>query len=70
MIGFQSVARRLLYRLKADHLVLDWRKQQVRARVRQAIRKDLDESPAVFTTPAYEQSVTAVCAHVYESYRS
>ena len=66
----KAVARHLLARLKTNHLVLDWRKkQQARARVRQAIRKDLDELPDVFTTPVYEQSVTAVYAHIYESYR-
>ncbi|MGY2892843.1 type I restriction endonuclease subunit R [Deinococcus sp. UYEF24] len=66
----KAVARGLLASLKADRLVLDWRKkQQARARVRQAIRQGLDGLPEAFSKPGYDQAVTAVYAHVYESYK-
>jgi len=66
----KTVARGLLGTLKSDRLVLDWRKkQQARARVRQAIRRELDHLPNTFPQPDYEQAVTNVYAHVYESYR-
>ena len=66
----KTVARGLLTRLKSNGLVLDWRKkQQARARVRQAIRQGLDDLPEGFAQPNYDQAVNAVYAHVYESYR-
>jgi type I restriction enzyme, R subunit len=67
----KALARQLLTRLKADLLVLDWRKkQQTRARVRQAIRQSLDDLPETATPQQYDGAVTAVYAHIYEAYRS
>ena len=66
----KTVARGLLTRLKSNGLVLDWRKkQQARARVRQAIRQGLDDLPEGFAQPSYDQAVNTVYAHVYESYK-
>ncbi|WP_234009060.1 type I restriction endonuclease subunit R [Deinococcus sp. NW-56] len=67
----KAVARGLLAKLKANCLVLDWRKkQQARALVRQAIRQELDALPEQYNQTEYDAAVTAVYAHVYEAYRS
>ncbi len=67
----KAVARSLLAKLKADRLVLDWRKkQQTRAMVRQAIRHELDALPEQYDQQEFDAAVTAVYAHVYEAYRS
>lgn len=65
----KGVARGLLETLKAEKLVLDWRKrQQSRAAVRMAIREKLDRLPEVFSKDLYDQKCAAVYQHVYDSY--
>ncbi len=63
-------ARELLDTLKAEKLVLDWRKQQrTRAAVRVAIEKTLDKQlPPAYDANLYEQKCDLVYTHVYEKY--
>jgi len=63
-------ARQLLATLKAEKLVLDWRKrQQARAEVRVTIEKVLDLGlPRIYTPELFEQKTTAMFQHVYDSY--
>jgi len=65
----KKVARDLLDALKAERLVLDWRKkQQTRAAVQICIEQMLDKLPSRYDKPLYEQKCSAVFQHVYESY--
>jgi len=65
----KKVAKELLVTLKAERLVLDWRKrQQTRARVRQAIEITLDKLPDCYTKGLYERKCEAVYQHVYDAY--
>ncbi len=66
----KATARQLLATLKAEKLVLDWRKrQQARAEVRVTIEKVLDHGlPRIYTPELFEQKTTAVFQHVYDSY--
>jgi type I restriction enzyme R subunit len=65
----KRVAKALLTKLKAEKLVLDWRKQQTtRARVFTTIADVLDELPRAFTKELYEQKCEVVYQHFYESY--
>jgi type I restriction enzyme R subunit len=65
----KSVARELLDTLKAERLVLDWRKkQQTRAGVQLVIEQVLDKLPAVYTPDLYQTKCSAVYQHVYDSY--
>lgn len=65
----KAVARELLDTLKAERLVLDWRKrQQSRAAVQQQIEIILDKLPNVYDKPIYEQKCQVVYQHVYDSY--
>ncbi len=66
----KSTARELLPTLKAEKLVLDWRKrQQARADVRVTIEKLLDQGlPRAYTPELFEQKTTAVFQHVYDAY--
>ncbi|MBE0429549.1 MAG: type I restriction endonuclease subunit R [Thermoleophilia bacterium] len=65
----KAVAGELLEILKAEKLVLDWRKrQQSRAAVRLAIEEGLDQLPKPFDRRLYEQKCSAVYQHVYDSY--
>ena len=65
----KKVARDLLTTLKAEKLVLDWRKkQQARAMVRLTIEKMLDYLPPVYTRELYQLKCEAVYQHVYDSY--
>ena len=66
----KATARQLLATLKAEKLVLDWRKrQQARAEVRVTIEKLLDHGlPKVYTPELFEQKTTAVFQHVYDAY--
>jgi len=51
-------------------LVLDWRKkQQARARVRQAVEVALEGLPESVTGAAWLEACDAVYAHVFEAYR-
>jgi type I restriction enzyme R subunit len=63
----KKVARTLLDRLNAV-LVLDWRKRNdSRARVREAIEATLDALPESYTRELFQQKVRAVFEHTYES---
>ena len=66
----KATAKALLTTLKAEKLVLDWRKrQQARAEVRVTIEKLLDQGlPRAYTPELYEQKTTAVFQHVYDAY--
>jgi type I restriction enzyme R subunit len=60
----------LLITLKAEKLVLDWRKrQQARAEVRVTIERVLDSGlPGVYSPELFEVKAGAVYQHVYEAY--
>ena len=63
------ISRDLLNKLKAEKLVLDWRKrQQTRAAVRVTIETLLDEELPSALTPVFEQKTSAVFQHVCEAY--
>jgi type I restriction enzyme R subunit len=65
----KRVAKDLLHALKAEKLVLDWRKrQQARAAVKLAIEEALDHLPPAYTPALYRQKCEAVYLHVYDSY--
>jgi type I restriction-modification system DNA methylase subunit len=63
-------ARHPLDTLKAEKLVLDWRKQQrTRAAVRVTIETLLDENlPPAYETTLYNEKCERVYNHVYEKY--
>jgi type I restriction enzyme, R subunit len=63
------VARELLDTLKAERLVLDWRKrQQTRAGVQVVIRDVLAKLPGVYDDDLYAKKRKIVYQHVYDSY--
>jgi type I restriction enzyme R subunit len=65
----KAVARELLDTLKAERLVLDWRKrQQTRAQVQLTIETILDRLPQAYTPDLYQQKCGLVYQHVYDSY--
>jgi type I restriction enzyme R subunit len=65
----KKVARELLDTLKAERLVLDWRKrQQTRAGVQLTIEQVLDKLPSVYTPDLYQSKCSAVYQHVFDSY--
>jgi type I restriction enzyme R subunit len=65
----KKVARDMLQTLKAEKLVLDWRKrQQSRAAVRLCIEEWLDKLPPAYTPAIYQAKCEAVYQHVYDSY--
>jgi len=65
----KEVAKELLDTLKAERLLLDWRKrQETRARVQLTIEKTLDHLPGNYSTDLYKQKCTQVYHHVYEAY--
>ncbi len=65
----KKVAKKLLDTLKAECLVLDWRKQQMtRAKVETAIRDVLDHLPPAYQKDIYENKCEVVFEHVYEAY--
>jgi len=66
----KKAARDLLATLKAEKLVLDWRKRQAaRAAVRHHIEVFLDSSlPDRYTREIYTHKCEAVYQHVYDSY--
>lgn len=65
----KKVARDLLDTLKAEKLVLDWRKrQESRASVRLAIEEILDHLPDRYTTDLYRTKCEAIYQHIYDSY--
>jgi type I restriction enzyme R subunit len=64
----KKVAKAMLQSLKAEKLVLDWRKrQQSRAIVRLCINEFLDKLPQVYTTELYQAKCEAIYQHVYDS---
>lgn len=65
----KQVAKELLETLKAERIVLDWRKQQkTRAAVRVAIFDALERLPEPYTKDLYDQKCEVVYQHVYEAY--
>jgi len=65
----KAVAQELLDTLKAERLVLDWRKkQQTRAGVELTIQQVLDKLPEAYSTEIYQQKCGLVYQHVYDSY--
>ncbi len=66
----KRVAQELLQTLKAERLVLDWRKQQqARAAVKLAIEDALDRGlPTAYSPDIFKQKCEAVYLHVYDSY--
>ena len=65
----KEVARQLLETLKAERLVLDWRKrQQTRAGVQVTIRDTLYELPDAYSEELFHQKCQLVYQHVYDSY--
>ena len=65
----KAVAHELLDTLKAERLVLDWRKhQQNRAAVQVTIRDILDKLPQAYNDDLYQQKRQVVYQHVYNSY--
>jgi type I restriction enzyme R subunit len=65
----KTVAKELLDTLKAERLVLDWRKrQQARAAVQLTIEQMLDKLPEAFTPELYQVKCDVVYQHVYDSY--
>ena len=65
----KTIAQSLLTKLKAEMLVLDWRKkQQARAAVKLTIEQILEQLPETYTQEIYSQKCGLVYQHVYESY--
>jgi type I restriction enzyme R subunit len=65
----KEVARELLATLKAERLVLDWRKrQQARAAVQLQIATTLDKLPETYDKPLFDHKCQVVYQHVYDSY--
>src|SRR5208337_1182960 len=65
----KQVAQELLDTLKAERLVLDWRKkQQTRAAVQLAIEQVLDKLPQAYAPAKYQEKCGLVYQHVYDSY--
>lgn len=65
----KAVAKDMLQTLKANRLVLDWRKrQQTRAAVRLCIEEYLDKLPRAYTPEVYRAKCEAVYQHVYDAY--
>ena len=66
---FKKVAKELLDTLKAERLVLDWRKgQKTRAAIRVAIFDALEQLPELYINQLYDQRYELVYQHVYEMY--
>jgi type I restriction enzyme R subunit len=65
----KQVAQELLTTLKAEKLVLDWRKrQQTRAAVQVTIATILDRLPEAYDPELYRQKCGVVYQHVYDAY--
>ena len=63
------LAKDLLEKLKAEKLVIDWRKfSRRRAAVKSTIYDTLDNLPDAFSDDLYEEKCSVVYNHVYESY--
>jgi type I restriction enzyme R subunit len=65
----KQVARELLDTLKAERLVLDWRKrQQSRAAVQLTVEQILDKLPGSYPTELYMQKCELIYQHIYDAY--
>lgn len=66
----RKVAKELLATLKAEKLVLDWRKkQQAVAAVKKEIEDELDKGlPESYDITIYEEKCNIVFQHIYDSY--
>ncbi|AKB82790.1 Type I restriction-modification system, restriction subunit R [Methanosarcina barkeri 3] len=66
----KKVTKELLSKLKAEKLVLDWRKkQQAMAAVKKEIEDELDKGlPESYNPKAYEEKCDIVFQHIYDSY--
>lgn len=66
----KNATKKLLETLKAEKLVLDWRKHaQSRAQVKLAIQQILDpELPDTYTVELFDQKCEAIYQHIYDSY--
>ena len=65
----KKIAKDLLDTLKAERLVLDWRKkQQARAAVHLEIERVLDRLPEAYTPDLYREKCEVVYQHIYDSY--
>ena len=69
-VQVRKVAKKLLDTLKAEKLVLDWRKkQQAIAAVKKEIEEELDRGlPESYDTKTYEEKCNTVFQHIYDSY--
>lgn len=67
----KKAAKALLAKLKAEKLVLDWRKQQTtRAMVFTTIKDILDQNlPRAYSKEVYEKKCDTVYQHFYEAYK-
>ena len=65
----KRLAQQLLDTLKAERLVLEWRRrQQTRAAVLVAIQEVLENLPQKYSNDEYNVKCEAVYQHVYDSY--
>jgi type I restriction enzyme R subunit len=65
----KKVAKELLAQLKANKLVLDWRKKpQATALVRKTIRDALNQLPAPYTGDIKKAKADLTYCHIYDSY--
>lgn len=65
----KDLSKELLSKLKADKLVIDWRKKARRkAGVRACIQDVLDALPDTYSDDLYDKKCGQVFEHVYESY--
>jgi len=65
----RTIARDLLHTLKAERLVLDWRKkQQAKAAVQVEIEKVLTRLPEAYSDDLYHEKCAVVYQHIYDSY--
>lgn len=65
----KAIAHELLAKLKAERLVLDWRKQQQsRAAVRVAVETELDHLPRAFDVDTFQTKCDLVYQHIYDNY--
>jgi type I restriction enzyme R subunit len=65
----KKVAQELLDTLKAERLVLDWRKkQQTRAAVQITIEQILESLPPAYSDELYKEKCNVVYQHVFDAY--
>ena len=66
----KKIAKDLIHTLRAEKLVLDWRKHQsTRAGVRLAIEEQLDLLPSIYNQELFREKIEAIYQHVYDSYQ-